>query len=195
MTTSSTPTAATSTISLQICLEREESTMAEDDRLMNDTTLPKDTQNGLPRKKKESRFGLSDWTRLLSSANDLAQRKGQPIRRIRWDEIRQHNTIHDGWIVLKGKVYNISPYLSYHPGGESIIAKVLGKDVTQLYDKYHRWVNEDGLVGKLLIGYLDTSRTDDEDDDDEDEKPSFLPQQIKDGIAVPAPRKPQTDDV
>ena len=54
--------------------------------------------------------------------------------------------MHDGWIVLRGKVYNLSPYLAYHPGGESILRGVLGKDATQLYDKYHRWVNEEKYV-------------------------------------------------
>lgn len=90
-------------------------------------------------------FGLSDWQRLVKASKDLAMRGGQPLRRaISWDEIRTHNSVHDGWMVLKGKVYFISPYLAYHPGGESILKKVLGRDATSLYEKYHRWVNEEG---------------------------------------------------
>ena len=88
-------------------------------------------------------FGLSDWNRLLSVSKDLAQRRGQAIRRIRWDEIKKHNSPHDGWIVLKKKVYFISPYIAYHPGGERILKPVLGKDATALFNKYHRWVNEE----------------------------------------------------
>ena len=49
-------------------------------------------------------------------------------------------------MVMKGKVYFISPYLAYHPGGEAILKPALGKDVTKLFEKYHRWVNEDGCV-------------------------------------------------
>lgn len=104
----------------------------------------------LPRKK-VGRFGLSDWTRLLSVSNDLAQRKGQPIRsKIAWKEIKQHNSVYDGWMVIKNKVYNITPYLPYHPGGEKILRSSLGKDGTALYEKYHRWVNEDGYVSVLF---------------------------------------------
>ena len=118
------------------------------DRLMNDSTLPKSarerTAAAAEPRKKTGRFGLADWTRLLQSSNDLAQRRGQPLRTLRWEEIRRHNNIHDGWIVLKGKVYFISPYLAYHPGGEAILKPALGKDATKLYEKYHRWVNEDG---------------------------------------------------
>jgi len=117
---------------------------------MNDTTLPKNATKSsasVPeRRKKTGRFGLADWTRLVQSSKDLAQRKGQPLRKIRWEEIRQHKTVHDGWMVLKGKVYFISPYLMYHPGGEAILKPALGKDATKLYEKYHRWVNEDGYV-------------------------------------------------
>ena len=121
-------------------------------------------------------FGLSDWNRLLHKSNDLAQLKGQGIRRIRMKEVMQHNKVHDGWIVLKRKVYNLSPYLPYHPGGEKILKAVLGKDATELFDKYHRWVNETPLIGKLLVGYLDTSASsDDEDDEDDHDGPSYLP--------------------
>lgn len=32
-------------------------------------------------------------------------------------ELRQHNTREDAWTVLRGKVYDIGPYMLYHPGG------------------------------------------------------------------------------
>jgi cytochrome b involved in lipid metabolism len=126
---------------------------AGNERVMNDTTMPPPARSStaaaapksVPRRK-VGRFGLADWTRLLASSNDLAQRKGQPLRKIKWDEIRQHKSVHDGWMVVKGKVYFISPYLAYHPGGETILKGVLGKDATRLYEKYHSWVNEDGYV-------------------------------------------------
>lgn len=181
--------------------------MSSNDRLMNDSTLPKKTSASkpkpAPRRRKVGQFGLADWTRLLSVSRDLAQRRGQPLRRIRRSEILQHNTVHDGWIILKGKVYFISPYLAYHPGGQSILQPVLGKDATALYEKYHRWVNEDGLIGKLLIGYLDTSSDNDDSDDD---GPSYLPKAVgasstssakptDDGFPVPPPRQPRRDAV
>jgi cytochrome b involved in lipid metabolism len=91
-----------------------------------------------PRKKG---FGLADWNRLVTSSKDLAMRRGAPLRQIKWKEIRQHNTIVDGWVVLRGKVYFLSPYLAYHPGGEKILKAVLGKDASKLFDRYHQWVN------------------------------------------------------
>jgi cytochrome b involved in lipid metabolism len=173
----------------------------EEDRPMNDTTMPPParpittkptTSATAPRRRpKSARFGLADWTRLLSASKDLAQRHGQPLRRnIPWSEIQQHSSIHDGWIVLKQKVYRLSPYLPYHPGGESILKGVLGKDATALFDKYHRWVNEEGLIGALLLGYLDPrsprrNGDDDDDSDDDDDAATFpMPAAMrpKDGV-------------
>ena len=119
----------------------------ETDRIMNDTTMPPPKGKAAPKavpRRKTGRFGMAEWTRLLNMSKDLAQRKGQPIRRIPLAEIRQHNKVYDGWTILRGKVYNISPYLAYHPGGESILKQVLGRDSTALFDKYHRWVSEEG---------------------------------------------------
>lgn len=117
---------------------------------MNDTTLP---PSKVPRPK-TGRFGLSEWNRLLQVSKDLAQRKGEPLRKISMSEVQQHKYPHDGWIVLRGKVYNLSPYLVYHPGGDSILRPILGKDCTRLYDKYHRWVNEEKYVSLCVCACI-----------------------------------------
>lgn len=36
------------------------------------------------------------------------------------DEVRKHQTEDQMWTVLKGRVYNISPYMKFHPGGTAI---------------------------------------------------------------------------
>ena len=88
---------------------------------------------------------MSDWHRLLRSRTSAAAPQ-RTTKKYRWPEIRSHASPHDGWIVLHSKVYDISPYLAYHPGGATILQRVLGKDVTQLYHKFHSWVNADGCV-------------------------------------------------
>lgn len=143
-------------------------------RIMNDTTLPKpppppagscNPENSRLTQRAgnvhgrvvtvKKGFGLHDWMTLLRSAKDLAQRKGVPLRRdILHTEVKFHNKPYDGWIILRGKVYNVSPYLAYHPGGEEIMHSSLGKDATVLFDKYHQWVNIDSLIGPLLMGTL-----------------------------------------
>lgn len=52
------------------------------------------------------------------------------------------------------QVFNITPYLKFHPGGADILVKVAGKDGTALFNKYHPWVNVRALIGKCLVGRL-----------------------------------------
>lgn len=133
----------------------------QDDRKMNDSTMPPPKpsttmpppQDRPPSqkpkaatgiRKKQGRFGMAEWNRLLKVSKDLAQRRGEPLRRIPMSEVAQHDAVYDGWTVLRGKVFCISPYLAYHPGGETILKRILGRDCTELFDRYHRWVNADG---------------------------------------------------
>ena len=95
---------------------------------------------------------------LLRSAKDIAQRgMGRPLRKdITLSEVRTHDKSHDAWMILSNKVYNITPYLPYHPGGMDIMKGVLGKDATVLFHEYHTWINIDNLIGPLLLGSLMT---------------------------------------
>lgn len=109
-------------------------------------------------------FGLRDWMVLLRSAKDIAQRGiGRPLRNdITISEVRTHNKGYDAWIILSNMVYNITPYLPYHPGGMDIMKGVLGKDATTLFHEYHTWINIDNLIGPLLLGSLMSMPVDDE---------------------------------
>ncbi|GJD09623.1 Cytochrome B5 isoform D [Galdieria sulphuraria] len=50
------------------------------------------------------------------------------------EEVRKHCSRSDAWIVVKGKVYAVTPFLDDHPGGEDAILKVSGKDATEDFD-------------------------------------------------------------
>lgn len=40
-------------------------------------------------------------------------------------------------------VYNVTPYMDYHPGGEEELMKAAGKDGTDLFDKvWQSWEKE-----------------------------------------------------
>lgn len=50
------------------------------------------------------------------------------------DEISKHNKVGDCWTVLNGKVYDITLYLDYHPGGAEKLMLGAGKDCTKLFN-------------------------------------------------------------
>jgi cytochrome b involved in lipid metabolism len=64
------------------------------------------------------------------------------------EQVAQHASEDDAWTVFRGRVYNITPYLHYHPGGVEILMKGAGKDCTELFDLYHKWVNAEGMVSE-----------------------------------------------
>lgn len=107
----------------------------------------------------EKGYSQMDWLKLTRTHPDLAGLKGQSNRRlISMDEVRKHKTEGEMWTVLKGRVYNISPYMKFHPGGVDMLMKTVGKDCTSLFNKYHAWVNAEFLLEKCLVGTLDESQ-------------------------------------
>ncbi|PIL33511.1 hypothetical protein GSI_04134 [Ganoderma sinense ZZ0214-1] len=52
-------------------------------------------------------------------------------------EVATHNTRESCWIIVHGKVYDVTDFLDDHPGGSRIILKYAGKDATAEYDPIH----------------------------------------------------------
>jgi len=68
--------------------------------------------------------------------------------------LRQHNTKADAWSSFDGKVYNITPYLYFHPGGVKELMRVAGRDGTQLFASTHAWVNVGFMLDECLVGFM-----------------------------------------
>lgn len=72
--------------------------------------------------------------------------------RVSRDELKKHKTLEDCWTCINGKVFNITPYVNFHPGGVDEIMKCAGRDGTALFNKYHAWVNADRMLEKCMVG-------------------------------------------
>lgn len=128
------------------------------------TTASSGSATGNPRNKCALQPGhsLMDWIRLGNSGKDLTG-VGGSMRAVSPKELSTHNTPGDAWLALRGRVYNITHYLPYHPGGQEELMRGAGIDATQLFDKVHPWVNYDSLLSKCLIGPLRTEAPDAEE--------------------------------
>jgi len=49
------------------------------------------------------------------------------------DQISKHNNKNDCWLIIDGNVYDISGYLTQHPGGVAQVTPYCGKDASQAY--------------------------------------------------------------
>ena len=50
-----------------------------------------------------------------------------------WDEVRQHTSPGDLWLVIDKKVYDVSRWMDDHPGGPEILLQEAGKDATNAF--------------------------------------------------------------
>jgi len=48
-------------------------------------------------------------------------------------EIKKHNNQNDCWMLISGKVYDITSYFGHHPGGNEAMAATCGTDATDAY--------------------------------------------------------------
>ncbi|PKS09910.1 hypothetical protein jhhlp_004533 [Lomentospora prolificans] len=58
----------------------------------------------------------------------------------------------DAWTVLGGRVYNITPYAPYHPGGVPELMRCAGRDGSKLFGEVHPWVNYENMLQACLVG-------------------------------------------
>jgi predicted heme/steroid binding protein len=68
-------------------------------------------------------------------------------RKYTWQEVRRHNTATDCWIVIDGKVYNVSKWLKCHPGGALPLLHSAGQDCSSVFKSFHpfSWIREKRL--------------------------------------------------
>ncbi|ROT35063.1 cytochrome b5, partial [Sodiomyces alkalinus F11] len=49
-------------------------------------------------------------------------------------ELTEHNTKEDLWVAVQGKVYQLSDFVTDHPGGIDVLLECAGIDGTETYD-------------------------------------------------------------
>src|SRR4051794_14089996 len=53
------------------------------------------------------------------------------------EEVARHNTRDDCWVIIAGKVYDITEWAPHHPGGAGIARMYAGKEATAEFGDYH----------------------------------------------------------
>ncbi|UZJ55012.1 hypothetical protein CBS101457_004332 [Exobasidium rhododendri] len=81
-----------------------------------------------------------DWARMKSSI------PSRGFRKITASELKLHKSKDDAWSVFNGKVYDMTPYMRFHPGGADELMRVAGRDGTRLFMLTHSWVNIDSMI-------------------------------------------------
>ncbi len=75
------------------------------------------------------------------------------------DEVSQHNTETDLWIVIRGNVYNVTDFLDKHPGTRKPLLYYAGKDGTAGFENIKKHAAKAGMadfMARMCIGKVET---------------------------------------
>ncbi|MES1914864.1 MAG: hypothetical protein MHM6MM_006892 [Cercozoa sp. M6MM] len=70
-------------------------------------------------------------------------------------EVAKHTTESDCWVIMHGKVYDVTKFLDDHPGGADVIMDYAGEDCTEAFeeifhsDKAKKQADDEFLIGTL----------------------------------------------
>ena len=91
----------------------------------NNLPINNTTQIGL-----NSKQQLSSNTKSNSNTNSTSTTNTKVLD---MKELAKHNTENDCWLLISGKVYNITSYFGKHPGGNGNMLATCGTDATDAY--------------------------------------------------------------
>jgi cytochrome b involved in lipid metabolism len=107
-------------------------------------------------KEKSSGGGSKSIRDTVVSQNTMSKDEDQfPDKLFTWEEIRKHNKDTDCWVVMYGKVVDITKFLSTHPGGLDPINDMGGFDLTNQFEARGHSEKADRIWRKHVIGRVD----------------------------------------
>ncbi|KAL7419932.1 hypothetical protein Q5752_005851 [Cryptotrichosporon argae] len=103
-------------------------------------------------------YALTPRVHLDEALADPAPAPEQAVGRalIPFAEVQKHSSPDDLWVVIAGKVYDLTEFASAHPGGAAPIHRAAGKDATAIFTPIHPpGTLEDGLDPSTCVGLVD----------------------------------------
>ncbi|KAG5962093.1 hypothetical protein E4U57_007339 [Claviceps arundinis] len=99
-----------------------------------------------------------DWARISGPNADLRGIQPPPPSLLRVTPSMLKNQTgrrgKDAWMALNGRVYNVTPYAAFHPGGIPELMRGAARDGTKLFGEVHPWVNYETMLAACLVGIL-----------------------------------------
>lgn len=87
----------------------------------------------------------------------MLRRAGYSERKLRQftrGEVAKHSQAGDCWVILAGKVYNVSSWLDIHPGGSNPLISHAGKDGTDAWEEAGHTARARRLMDRYVVGEI-----------------------------------------
>ncbi|KAL5598622.1 hypothetical protein BROUX41_003454 [Berkeleyomyces rouxiae] len=76
------------------------------------------------------------------------------VRELTYQDVAEHNTKNDIWMVIDNKVYDCTKFMDEHPGGEEVLLDVAGQDATEAFDDVGHSDEARESLDVMLVGQL-----------------------------------------
>ncbi|XP_057453652.1 cytochrome b5 [Lotus japonicus] len=74
-----------------------------------------------------------------------------------FEDVVKHSEIKDCWLIIDGKVYDVTPFMEDHPGGDEVLLSATGKDATNDFEDVGHSDSARDMMEKYYIGEIDPS--------------------------------------
>ncbi|XP_048211182.1 cytochrome b5 type B isoform X2 [Perognathus longimembris pacificus] len=70
----------------------------------------------------------------------------------RMEEVAKHNTSKETWLVIHGRVYDVTGFLDEHPAGEELLLEQAGTDATESFEDIGHSPDAREMLKQYYIG-------------------------------------------
>ncbi|XP_073054052.1 cytochrome b5-like [Primulina eburnea] len=74
-----------------------------------------------------------------------------------YSDVSVHNTSEDCWVIINSKVYNVTNFLSEHPGGDEVLLESAGKDASEEFEDVGHGSAARLMLDEFYVGEVDPS--------------------------------------
>uniref|UniRef100_A0A8C6Z2L8 Cytochrome b5 type B n=1 Tax=Nothoprocta perdicaria TaxID=30464 RepID=A0A8C6Z2L8_NOTPE len=70
------------------------------------------------------------------------------------EEVARRNSGREAWLVIHGRVYDVTRFLAEHPGGEEVLLEQAGRDATESFEDVGHSVDAREMLKDYYIGEI-----------------------------------------
>ncbi|NXO53307.1 CYB5B protein, partial [Aramus guarauna] len=75
------------------------------------------------------------------------------------EEVGKRNSSREAWLVIHGRVYDVTRFLEEHPGGEEVLLEQAGRDATESFEDVGHSTDAREMLKQYYIGEIHPVRT------------------------------------
>ncbi|KAM4894224.1 cytochrome b5 type B isoform 3-T3 [Sylvia borin] len=68
------------------------------------------------------------------------------------EEVAKRNSSREAWLVIHGRVYDVTRFLAEHPGGEEVLLEQAGRDATESFEDVGHSTDAREMLKQYYIG-------------------------------------------